>query len=218
MDKTLVTFHQPKNQYSEAYRVLRTNLRFSNVDTDKKVILITSAKPGSGKTTTAANLAITMAKYSLKTLLIDADLRRPRIHELFGIQKGNGLTRYLLEKKDFENYINDIEGVENLHVLTSGVEPPDPSELLFSEKMKKLIEKAKETYDVIIIDSPPILVASDTSILATLADGIILVVSSNKSKIEDVLEAKEQIIRTGTKILGSVLNMSKTSSLGEDYY
>ena len=218
MDKTIVTYHEPTNQASEAYRVLRTNLRFSNIDTDHKVILFTSARANAGKSTTISNLAVTMAKYSLRTLLIDADLRKPMIHDYFKLKKSRGLTNYLIEKRPLDQYVKEIEGIENLHIMTSGIEPPEPSELLFSNKMKSLIEEARSIYDIILIDSPPILAASDASILSSLSEGVVLVIASHESKINDVQEAKMQIERTGKKILGAVLSKVKSSTFDDKYY
>lgn len=218
MDKSMVTIFQPTEQIAEAYRVLRTNLKFSNVDGTKKVILLTSSTPNEGKTTTIANLAVTMAKYSLKTLLIDGDLRKPRIHEQLGLKKSGGLTNYLVGKYDIDHYIQRIPQFDNLDVLTSGIEPPEPSELLYSDKMKQLIRHAREAYDIVLIDAPPILAVSDTSIIATEVDGVVLVIASNQAKIEDVKQAKEQVERTGVKILGSVLTKVKDTSFVDYYY
>ncbi len=218
MDKSMVTVYQPTEQVAEAYRVLRTNLRFSNIDEEKKVILFTSAKPSEGKTTTISNLAVTMAKYSLKTLLIDGDLRRPRIHEQFGLKKSGGLTNYLVGKYEYDHYIQEIEDFDNLHVMTSGIEPPEPSELLFSDKMKNLLQKTREDYDIVLVDAPPILAVSDTSILSKDVDGVVMVIASNQARIDDVKLAKEQIERTGAKILGTVLTKVKESGFTDYYY
>jgi capsular exopolysaccharide synthesis family protein len=217
MNVNLVTFHQPTEHEAEAFRVLRTNLRFTNVDSPKKVILLSSAKQGAGKSTTISNLAITMAKYSLKTLLIDGDLRRPTIHELFDLRKNNGLTNYLVGNQEFSEFLKSVPDYPTLDILTSGIEPPEPSELLFSQKLKELITQAREDYDIILIDTPPVLGMSDTSIWATLADGIVLVIASNQSKIEEVKQAKEQLERTNVKILGTVLTKVKDNSY-VDYY
>ena len=217
MNINLVTFHQPTEHEAEAFRVLRTNLRFTNVDSPKKVILLSSATQGAGKSTTIANLAITMAKYSLKTLLIDGDLRRPTIHELFDIRKNNGLTNYLVGNQNLSEYLKSVPDFPTLDILTSGIEPPEPSELLFSHKLRELIIKAREDYDIILIDSPPVLGMSDASIWSTHADGIVLVIASNQSKIEEVKEAKKQLERTNVKILGTVLTKVKDTNY-VDYY
>ena len=214
---SIITHDDPKSPVSEAYRVLRTNIQFSSVDKPLKTILVTSAGPMEGKTTTIANLAVIFAHCGSKVLLIDTDLRKPMLHKFFLLLNEKGLTNLLTLQKESAAFIqHDV--VKNLDVLTSGRIPPNPSELLSSNAMKNFIEKVKNTYDIILMDSPPVGSVTDASILSTYADGTILVVKSGKSEIEAVKKAQEILEKVNANIIGGVLNNINKKQNGDSYY
>ncbi|NLX64745.1 MAG: CpsD/CapB family tyrosine-protein kinase [Clostridiaceae bacterium] len=214
---TIITHNNPKSPVSEAYRVLRTNIQFSGVDKPLKTILVTSAGPMEGKTTTIANLAVIFAQCGSKVLLIDTDLRRPMLHKVFMLLNEKGLTNLLTSQKDYVSFIrHDV--VNNLDVLTSGTIPPNPSELLSSNAMKSFIEKVKNNYDIILMDSPPVVSVTDASIISTYADATILVVKSGKTEIEAVKRAKELLEKINANIIGVVLNNIDKKAIGSNYY
>lgn len=204
----LVTVNNLNSPVSEAYKMLRTNIQFSNFDENVKAILITSAGPGEGKSTTAANLAVVMAQSGKKTILVDCDQRKPRLHKIFRVSNIIGLSNFLVNEVDYESAILDT-GIENLHILTSGTKPPNPTELLGSNKMKLFINVLKDRYDYIIMDTAPILIAADTQVLSKSADGCILVVCSNQAEREAVIKGKELLNKVNSRILGVVLNKTK---------
>lgn len=211
----LVTIKNSKSPVSEAYKTLRTNVQFSSFDEKIKVILVTSSGPGEGKSTTAANLAVVMAESGSRTLLIDCDQRKPRIHKIFKVSNSVGLSNLLAEEAGIGEAILD-SGVDNLHILTSGIKPPNPSELLGSRKMSQFIEMLRERYDSIILDTPPILMVTDAQILSKYADGCLLVVSSGEVEKDSVIKGKELLEKVNSKILGVVLNKMEVNSKG--YY
>lgn len=224
LDK-LVSLNNPKSIISEAYRTLRTNIQFSSVDKNIKSISITSFNAEEGKTTTISNLAIMMAKAGKKVLLIDADLRRSKIHEYFEMNNISGLTNALILDKPLKGVIRK-SGVKGLDILTSGPKPPNPSEILGSDSMKMLISQAKEEYDRILLDSPPIGAVTDPAILAAIVDGTILVVNYGKTNIEEAKRSKLLLENVNANILGVVLNKIPKNSKGyynnnyyyQDYY
>lgn len=195
---------RPKSVISENFRILRTNLQYSSLDKKYKVIVITSSNPGEGKTTISSNLALTLAEEDKKVVLIDCDLRRPYIHRIFKISNGNGLSQVLLGKKDFN--IASTKYKENLTILTSGYIPPNPAEMLASDKMSKLLDNLREEFDYIILDTPPVLLVTDSQILSTKADGTILVVKSEKTKKTEVKDSIELLKKVNANIIGTVLN------------
>lgn len=213
----LETYINPKSPISEAYRVVRTNIQFSSFDTPLKTIVITSSIPGEGKTTTVVNLAITFAQLGSKVLLIDADLRKPRIHKVFDIKNHSGLTNILASRDDYKNYIKKSV-IENLDIITCGVIPPNPSELLTSNAMRSFIEKAKEDYDIVFLDSPPIGTVTDAAIISTFVDGTILVAASGVVDSVTLMNAKEQLDKVNANIIGIVLNKIGKNSHGNYYY
>lgn len=215
--ENLITVKNPKSPVSEAYKTLRTNLQFSSFDEKVKVILITSSGPGEGKSTTAANLAVVMAQSGSKTLLIDCDQRRPRLHKIFGLSNAAGLSNFLAEEVSFESTVMET-GIENLQVLTAGVKPPNPSELLGSKKMNQFVSCLKERYDYIILDTPPILLVTDAQILSKYADGCLLVASSGEVEKEAVIKGKELLEKVDARILGVVLNKVEVNLKGNYGY
>lgn len=208
---SLITVKSPKAPVSEAYKILRTNIQFSSFDEKLKVILVTSAGPGEGKSTTAANLAVVMAQSGSKTLLIDCDQRKSSIHRLFGLSNTYGLSDLLSDEDNSKSAIVD-SGVENLQVLTSGTKSPNPSELLGSRKMNQFMDSLREEYDYIILDAPPILIVTDAQIISKYSDGCLLVISSGEVEKDAVIKGKEALEQVHSKILGVVLNKMKINS------
>lgn len=215
--KSLVVHNNPKSPVAESYRVLRTNIQFASVDKPVKVIAVTSSCPEEGKTTTIANLAITFAQSGSSVLLLDADLRKPRVHKSFGLTNNTGMTTVLAQHIDYKKCIAAAR-VDNLYILTSGPIPPNPSELLTSNAMKSLIEKLREDFDIILLDTPPVGIVTDAAILSTIADGTILVVSSGKVEIGAAQRAKELLQKVNANILGVVLNNIEKNGRNDYYY
>jgi non-specific protein-tyrosine kinase len=224
--RTLVHTLGKRSRMAEAYRMLRTNLRFVSVDKDKdksmKTLLITSPKPGEGKSTTAANLAVVLAQEDKdrQVILVDADLRRPVQQEFFEIKIRPGLTNALADKEDtVEKYLRQYKDpkLKNLRILPCGIKPPNPSELLGSERMKKLLDELQKLAYYVIIDSPPVLAVSDTSVLAGNTQcGVLLVLRANQTKYEIAISAIEQLESVNAKPLGLILN--DVSDSGDGYY
>ncbi len=218
MDKSLITYHNPKAPDSEAYRMLRTNIGYTGVDKKHKVILITSSKMQEGKSTTAANLAITMAQSKHNVVIVDCDLRRPKIHKMFAVDNTIGLSDLLAKDEPLNRIIYHSVLIENLDIITSGVIPPMPSELLDSKKMEKLIGELREAYDYVIIDSPPILSVTDATILSKIVDGVLLAVASNETHVDAILTAKKALDKVGSNVIGTVLTKAKIGKKSYYYY
>lgn len=217
ISERLVTHFTPRSLVSEAYRVLRTNIQFVNVDAPLKSIVVTSAEPLEGKTTTVANLAITTAIAGLRTLLIDADMRRPMVHSIMGISREPGLVELISEKVDIEQAVHSTE-VENLFVLTCGTIPPNPSEMLGSQKMKKLISSLLEKFSLVFFDSPPVNAVTDSQVLGAQADGVLLVVRSHRTPRAAIERAKSLLSNVRANVIGAVLNDEKADSFFGSYY
>jgi capsular exopolysaccharide synthesis family protein len=195
---------------AEAFRALRTNLEFSAKDTPIKSLIVTSGGPGEGKTTVASNLAAILSHSGKKVILMDADLRRPRVHKYTGISNNVGLSDILSaeQKIEISDYLQTLENLPDLHLLPSGGLPANPSELLGSEKMRQLLADLSGSYDYIIIDAPPMLV-SDPQVLLGLVDGVLLVLVPGKTPRDVVSAVKEQVSHTGVRLLGVVFNRLK---------
>lgn len=206
----------PKSVVAEAYRVLRTNLQFSAVDKPLKTILVTSSVPQEGKSMVIANLAISIASTGNKTLLVDADLRRPKQHKNYLLENHIGLSNFLAENLPLDTVINPTK-VDTLHVITSGPVPPNPAEILGSERMNKFIEEVSSIYDTVLFDTPPVNSVADASILSSRMDGVILVVEAGSTEREAVIIAKQQLEKVNARILGVVLNKVQQRS-GSYYY
>ena len=182
-----------KSPIVEAYRSVRTSIEYSNLDAKLKIILVTSTQQNEGKSTVASNLAISFSKLpNKKILLIDADLRNPSIHRVFSIGNSDGMMSILKGDKDLKSTVYNLN--ENLDILTTGVIPPNPDEILVTDKMKEFIQQIKEKYDYIFIDSPPIGIVSDASLLSQLSDGVIFVISSGEVETDFAKLAKEKLI------------------------
>ena len=218
LQRRLITHEDPKSPISESYRSLRTSLMYTKSSKECNVILVSSPGPGEGKTTTIANLAITYANLGKKTLLIDSDLRKPVIHNVFKADKSPGLTSFLSSNSDFQDILNKTD-IENLDIITSGVIPPNPSELLDSRKMIDFINKVKIDYDIVLFDSPPLVAVTDAFVLLKHIDQFILVIRPGKTErgaLERVITSTEQ---SNLKITGVVMNaMSEEHSYGSGYY
>ncbi len=207
-DITLITYHHPKDPTSEVFRNIRTNINFMSIDSPIKVLLVSSPHPGEGKSTVITNLAIVYAQNGNNTLLMDSDMRKPNLHKIFNIAKTDGLSEMLVSEEIGDNlskYEKDI-GIENLKVITAGVSPPNPAELLNSKKMKDIVDYYRGKYDMVLIDSPPVLPVADPRILSSLADAMLLVVRDNKTDISGLKEAFKQLRTTGARIVGCVYN------------
>lgn len=201
----IITIKNPRSPIAESYRTLRTNIQFSSFDKKIQTMIITSSGPSEGKSTTSSNLAVTMAENGNKTILIDCDQRKPKLHKVFLTSNGKGLSDLLVGNSVFEEAVQKTE-IENLDLLTSGTKPPNPSELLASIKMKNFVENLREKYDCIIIDTPPVIAVTDAQIVSRYADGCLLVVASAQAEREAVMKAKELLEKVDAKIIGVVLN------------
>jgi capsular exopolysaccharide synthesis family protein len=205
LDPHLITVTNPLSPTAEAFRLLRTNLRYAQVDHQANTIVLSSPNPGEGKTTVVSNMAISYAHAGEKTLLIDADLRRPSIAETFDLVDKPGLTEVLANEVPLSEAVQESV-VENLDILTSGSIPANPAEILGSNKMKSLLDMLSRRYAVVLIDSPPILAASDPLVLSKLTDGIVLVVASGKTTVKELDLARDSLKRIGSRIIGVALN------------
>lgn len=202
--------HAPR---TEAFRVLRTNLQFVDVDAATKVFVVTSSLPGEGKTTTAVNLALTLAQAGQKTLLIESDLRRPKAAEALGMDSTTGVTTVLLGKVTLEDALQESPET-GLAVLASGAIPPNPAELLQSQAMTDLLRRARERFDTIIIDAPPLLPVTDAALLAALADGALMVVAHGRTTKDQVEQAGQRLEQVDAGQVGVVLNMTPVRRRG----
>jgi capsular exopolysaccharide synthesis family protein len=201
----VITALEGDDPAAEAYRTLRTNVTFVGAERPVQLMAVTSAGPGEGKSTTAANLAVTLALGGHKTLLIDADMRRPLLHRAFGIVQDPGLTDVLIGLASAREAIRP-DVLERLDVLPAGSSPPNPSELLGSDAMHGLVGEVRRTYDYIVVDTPPVLPVTDATVVSTIADATILTVRSGETEEASALRALDQLKRVGARIAGVVLN------------
>ncbi len=218
-DNSLITYVSPKSPFSEAYRIVRTNIQFSSIDKPLKVIVVTSAGPMEGKTTTSANLAVAFAQSGSKTILIDTDFRKPKVHKLFNVPNSDGIVN-AVAMHDIEGYKKHIINtqIKDLDIMTAGHIPPNPSEVLSSTTMKQMITRIKEDYDIVIMDTPPVSPITDAAILAASADATIFVAGSELLEIEMALRAKDHLDRVKANIIGVILNRLSKNTQGNYYY
>ncbi len=211
MYKELILNNDPKSIISETIRTLRTNLQFAAVDKKLKSILVTSSMPGEGKSFIASNLAVAFAQNGDRVLLVDCDIRRGRQHYIFRTHNRKGLSNLLLEdvSTKYKEYIHETK-IENLEVLFRGITPPNPSELLNSEKNKELIKILEDEYDIVIFDSAPINNGglTDSLIMSTLVDGVVIVSKYKKTTFETLKTTKKSLETVNANILGVVLNQT----------
>jgi len=205
VDACIVTQYDPKSPVSEAYRTLRTNFQFATLKQRPRTVMVTSAVPGEGKTTTAVNLAVTMADRGIRVLVVDTDLRRPNVHRVLKMERGPGLADILREQLDFRAVMRET-GVDNLWSISSGRVPPNPSELIGSDRMQRLMQELGKEFDLVVCDAPSILVVTDPILLATCADTVALVVSVNNARRETVQRAVKLLQTANAHIAGVVLN------------
>ncbi len=202
----LITLTDPRNPAAEAYRTLRTNLTFTALDKPIETLIVTSAAPDENKSTVLANLAVTMAQSERRTILVDADLRRPSLHDIFGVSNDWGLTTMVVEETKLDDPPLVDVGVDNLWLVPSGPLPPNPADILGSRTMEQVITALKARADVILFDAPPIVSVTDATVLGTKVDGVLLVVCAGRTRREHAQRAKDLLERVHVRIVGAVLN------------
>lgn len=206
--KNLVAFTHPASILTEQYRSLRTSLSFLIKEDHNKIILFTSPGAGEGKSTTVANLAVSLANQRQKVLIVDADLRKSTIHTIYKLENRFGLSSVLSEAATLDDAIQKTE-IPDLEILTSGPIPPNPAELFSSDNLQSLLEEIKERYDVILVDSSPVLYVTDTLVLSNQCDSVVLVVRYGNTKLEDVADAKKLLDFGKAKVIGTIINGKK---------
>ncbi|WP_042345874.1 CpsD/CapB family tyrosine-protein kinase [Bacillus massiliigorillae] len=216
-NKKLIASLSPKSPISEQYRTIRTNIQFASIDYEIQSIMVTSAEPGAGKSTTSANLAVVFAQQGKRVLIIDSDLRKPTLHHIFKVHNNDGLTSVLMKSKQLEEVIVPTNE-PNVFLLTSGPIPPNPAELLISKAMKFIYNKVIHEYDLVIFDTPPILAVTDSQIVSHYCDGTIIVVASEQTKKEQLKKGIELLNFSKARIVGTVLNNKKLSNHDNHYY
>lgn len=212
----LITEHDKKSPVSEAYRTIRTNLRFAGADKPLKFIGVTSSIPSEGKSTTISNLAVVMAMDGKRVLLIDCDMRKPMIHRIFELPN-RGLTNCMAVGSPLQDMIKK-EVSPNLDILPSGPVPPNPSEMIGSAKMTELLKQAGEGYDYVLIDLPPVLPVTDAALMSSKVDGMVLVVGSGDVTPEEGKHVKEQLDQAGAHMVGVILNKVPVQHNNYYYY
>ena len=204
----LVAIRDPRSPAAEAYRTLRTNIQFSSLDRPLHTLLATSTAPDEGKSTTLANLAVTIAQSEQRIILVDCDLRRPSLHALFGLPNDQGLTSALLEGEEAALPLLPTE-VPGLSLLPSGPLPPRPADLLGSRRMEALIARLRAEADIVLFDTPPVIAVTDAAVLATRVDGVLLVLEAGRTRRDRAREARALLDKVKAHIVGVVLNNAK---------
>ncbi len=212
----LVTLTEPRSKASEAYRTLRTNLMFSGIDAALKTVVITSPAPGAGKSSAAANLAVTLAQSGKRTILVDCDLRRPSQHIVWGLEQEPGLTSMMLD--DGNSLSLQTVDIDNLSVLTSGPLPTYPADLIGSGKLDDVIEKLAAQADFVLFDAPPVNAVTDAALLALKLDGTLLVLKAGQTRRDHAERAKEQLERVNARILGALLMNARSEGRSSNAY
>lgn len=213
--RRLVVRSNPQSITTEQYRTIRTNINFSMPGPDTQTILFTSAAKEEGKSTTSCNMAIVFAEAGKRVLLVDADMRRPTLHHTFQMANKIGLSNLLLKKGRLQDTVRR-SGVPGLDLLLCGQIPPNPAELLSTPALDDLLEEMKSKYDIVIIDSPPLLSVTDSKILANKCDATVLVVNTGKSEKDSVIKARDALVTSKAFIMGVVMNNYQMSK--DNYY
>jgi capsular exopolysaccharide synthesis family protein len=218
MSDTLITITNPRSPISEAYRTLRTNLEFTSLDKPIRSMVVTSASPEEGKSTTLANLAVAIAQAGKKVILVDCDLRRPSLHGFFNARNTPGFTDMMRDDALMQKPPLQETGVANLFLLSSGTIPPNPAELIASRKMNQVIAALQDQADVVLFDAPPIIAVTDAALLATKVDATLLVISAGKTKRDHAKKAKALLEKVNAHLIGTVLNNVKGETSLYQYY
>ena len=212
----LIAHNDLKNPATEAYRVIRTSIQFAQAGKELKTIALTSCTSNEGKSTTIANLAVVLTQAGKSVLLLDCDMRNPNVHKNFNLSNKVGLSSCISMGTALSDAVQKTS-IEGLYALTGGVIPPNPSELLGSEQMKNVLQRAKEQYDYVLIDTPPVMPVTDALIVGRFVDGMILVIASAEVKVEMARDVKNQLVNAGANILGVVLNKVRSEHHGYGY-
>ncbi len=218
MTKHLITLTDPQSPTAEAYRSLYINLSFSSQEQPVRTLLVTSAGPDEGKSTTLANLAVVAAQMGQRVILVDCDLRQPRQHELFGLRNDVGVSSLTAGQSQVETACQAVVETPGLQVLTSGPLPVSPAQVLASRRMDELIGELAGRADLVLFDSPPVVAVSDASVLATKVDGVLLVLNAGQTKRDYARRAKEALEKVHARIIGAVLNNVSTDAALQGYY
>ena len=214
----LITVSEPRSPISEAYRTLRTNLDFASLDQALKTLAVTSAGVGEGKSTTLANLAVVSAQAGRQVILVDADLRRPTLHQVFGLGNEMGLTTMMMDDAALASPPLQATGIEGLAVLPSGPLPPNPAELMGSRRMEEVITTLAEQADQVFFDTPPVVAVTDAAVLATKVDGVLLVITAGKTRREYARMAVQRLEQINARLVGTVLTDVQLGAGFRGYY
>lgn len=219
VDDNPITLSDPRSPTAEAYRTLRTNVSYTSVDKPLRMLLVTSSEPGEGKTTTICNLAVVLAQNGKKVIVADCDMRHPRVHTYFGLSNRVGMTSLFSQPSDLMKGARQSTKLENLSVVSTGALPPNPAELLGSQKMQAILATMRQNADIVLVDTPPVLAVTDAAVLAPSIDGVLLVVRPGKTRATALRQTLEQLNQVNAKVLGVVLNgvVSRGSYYGYHY-
>jgi len=217
-DLGLITLTDPLSPVSEAYRTLRMNLQFAALDHKLRTLLVTSPGPGEGKSTTLANLAVTMAQIEQRIIVVDCDLRRPCLHQLLGLNNESGLTTMMLEDQALVRPPLQGTAVKGLQLLASGPLPPRPADLLGSQRIEQVLARLLEEADIVLLDAPPVVAVTDAVVLSTKVDGVLLVVSAGETKRENAQRSIERFRKVNARLVGVVLNNVALDTTLNRYY
>ncbi|WP_436964481.1 tyrosine-protein kinase [Staphylococcus xylosus] len=213
----LYVLEKPKSTISEKFRGIRSNIMFSNAENEIGSLLVTSEKPGSGKSTISANIAVTYAQAGYKTLIIDGDMRKPTQHYIFDLPNNSGLSNLIINKATYSDSLKETN-VDNLAILTAGPTPPNPSELIASSKFETIFNELSDHYDFIVIDTPPVNTVTDAQVYAQTVKNCVLVIDAEKNNKIEVKKAKDLLNKADGKLLGAVLNKMPVDKNSSYYY
>jgi len=214
----LVTVSDPRSAAAEAYRALRTNLSFSSLDDPIRTLVVTTPAPQENKSIVISNLAVIMAQGGNRTLLVDCDLRRPALHEIFGADNSSGLTTMMLDEAAMDEPPLQETEIENLWLLPSGPLPPNPADLLGSRRMDAVIARLTERVELVLLDAPPVIAVTDAAVLGSKVDGVLLAVSAGVTRRDHAVRAKELLEKVNIRIVGAVLDNAPADGMMGSYY